>query len=309
MHPAASVIFFTTISGAGYGLLVVAILGHLSGLYVTSQSVLLTTLMLAFVFVTAGLLSSTFHLGHPERAWRALSQWRSSWLSREGLSAIVTFIPWLIFTLTVVFNLNESLLLWSGVITVIMAMVTVYTTSMIYRSLKTIAAWYNPFVTPLYLLFALTSGIAILNLILFVVESPSERINNLTLVCFVITLLLKRAYWYSIKVGSETTLETATGLGHMGDVKSLEHPHANDNYLLKEMGYQIGRKHSHKLRNIFTIGWILALLALALTLVFTGMVSTLLASIAVLAMATSLGIERWLFFAEAKHTQALYYGH
>src|SRR5690606_16348531 len=80
VHPAASVILFTTTSGAGYGLL--ALLGLLgpAGLVPQGRWFGFAGLGLALALVTAGLLASTFHLGRPERAWRAVSQWRSSWL-------------------------------------------------------------------------------------------------------------------------------------------------------------------------------------------------------------------------------------
>ena len=86
MRPAWSIIFFTTISGLGLGLAGWIVLGLLP--LITAQSLLVVgagTLAL----IGVGLISSTFHLGHPERAWRALSQWRSSWLSREGALAVV----------------------------------------------------------------------------------------------------------------------------------------------------------------------------------------------------------------------------
>ncbi|MCK5623016.1 MAG: dimethyl sulfoxide reductase anchor subunit, partial [Alphaproteobacteria bacterium] len=93
MHPAFSVIFFTTASGAGYGLLVwLGVFGAL-GLLPPDRWFGVTAFGLAFGLVTAGLLSSTFHLGHPERAWRALTQWKTSWLSREGVVAVLTYIP------------------------------------------------------------------------------------------------------------------------------------------------------------------------------------------------------------------------
>ena len=90
MHPAFSVIAFTTLSGAGYGLLAaiaVAILAQAS-----SARALLALLALALVMITAGLLSSLAHLGKPQRAWRAMSQWRTSWLSREGLAAAAPLV-------------------------------------------------------------------------------------------------------------------------------------------------------------------------------------------------------------------------
>src|SRR5689334_433458 len=88
MRPAYSVILFTTLSGAGYGFLaVVAVLLALGG--EAPKPILLIGTALAMV--TAGLLASTFHLGRRERAWRAFSQWRTSWLSREAVMAMVTY--------------------------------------------------------------------------------------------------------------------------------------------------------------------------------------------------------------------------
>ena len=99
MHPSLSVIFFTTSSGAGYGVL--ALLGVLIGLGLlpAERSFANAALALALGFVSAGLVSSAFHLGRPERAWRAFSQWRSSWLSREGVAASLTYVPAGLFAL------------------------------------------------------------------------------------------------------------------------------------------------------------------------------------------------------------------
>ena len=97
MHPALSVIFFTTLSGAGYGLLAWAGLVPLAllGLGEPSpglRSLLLWCIGIGLALVTAGFLSSLAHLGKPMRTWRALSQWRSSWMSREGVLAMVTTV-------------------------------------------------------------------------------------------------------------------------------------------------------------------------------------------------------------------------
>src|SRR5688572_17181996 len=90
MHPALSVIFFTTLSGAGYGLLFWAAWHALSGASATRT--LLVCIALAIVLSTIGLVSSLLHLGKPARAWRAFSQWRTSWLSREGVASMATFV-------------------------------------------------------------------------------------------------------------------------------------------------------------------------------------------------------------------------
>ncbi|MCU7946435.1 MAG: dimethyl sulfoxide reductase anchor subunit, partial [Candidatus Thiodiazotropha sp. (ex Cardiolucina cf. quadrata)] len=87
MHPAFSVIFLTTLLGAGQGLFLALYTGQLYALanLLPDQSndfyIMGSLLSMALLF--AGLIASVFHLGRPERAWRAATQWRTSWLSRE----------------------------------------------------------------------------------------------------------------------------------------------------------------------------------------------------------------------------------
>src|SRR5208282_5409620 len=103
MHPALSIVFFTTSSGAGFALVTLLGLGAPLGLLPASESFGCVALAVAALFAAGGLASSTFHLGRPERAWRAFSQWRSSWLSREGVLAVLTFLPTAIFGIGWVF--------------------------------------------------------------------------------------------------------------------------------------------------------------------------------------------------------------
>ena len=99
MHPALSIVFFTTASGAGFALLLLLGLAVPLGLLPESSGFGFVALATAFVLAAAGLVSSAFHLGRPERAWRAFSQWRSSWLSREGVMSVMTFVPAAIFAI------------------------------------------------------------------------------------------------------------------------------------------------------------------------------------------------------------------
>ena len=159
MNPAYSVIFFTTASGAGYGLLaLLGLIGALTGAPLPPLFALVA-IVFALALITAGLLSSTFHLGHPERAWRALSQWRTSWLSREGIATILTYPPALLFGLVVsdVYDMLQAIAPL-GLMTALMAMITVFTTGKIYATLTTIRAWNQPLTVPVYLIFALATG-------------------------------------------------------------------------------------------------------------------------------------------------------
>src|SRR5215218_2408359 len=93
MHPAYSVIVFTTASGAGYGLLIWFAVATALGLMPHDPMLGFFGLGLALALITIGLFTSMAHLGRPERAWRSFSQWRTAWLSREGVAAIVTYLP------------------------------------------------------------------------------------------------------------------------------------------------------------------------------------------------------------------------
>src|SRR5437667_1068756 len=142
MHPALSIVFFTTASGAGFALLLLIGLAVPLGLLPANGGFGFAALATAFVLAAGGLVSSVFHLGHPERAWRAFSQWRSSWLSREGVASVATYLPALGFAFGWVW-LGDVRGVWGalGLLTALGALATLACTGMIYASLPTIQRW------------------------------------------------------------------------------------------------------------------------------------------------------------------------
>ncbi|ALJ38897.1 dimethyl sulfoxide reductase anchor subunit [Azospirillum brasilense] len=310
MHPAFSIIFFTSAAGAGYGLL--ALLGLLApfGLLPASPLFSLAALALALGLVVAGLLSSLAHLGRPERAWRALSQWRSSWLSREGVAAVATFLPAGVFAIAWFF-LGGGVAGVAGWITAAMAAVTVYCTAMIYASLKPIRQWANPWVPRTYLALSLMTGALLLNALLGVAGQAAGWSSLLALASVALAWAAKEGHWRHCATARPiSTAETATGLGHIGRVRLLDAPHSEDNYLLKEMGFRVGRRHAIRLRLITRLAAFALPAALSLGALFAGpgALSGTLALLAAAAAALGVIAERWLFFAEAKHTVTLFYG-
>ncbi len=311
MHPALSVILFTTASGAGYGLL--ALLGVLGpmGVLPADRWFGLAAFALAFIPVTVGLLSSTFHLGHPERAWRAMSQWRSSWLSREGLLAVVTYLPAGLYALGwVVFERTGGAWAAFGVAAALLSAATVYATAMIYRSLKPIQRWCNGWTVPVYLLLGLMTGALWLNALLAFHGAPHRGLALLTLGVIIAAAIVKWRYWRFIDgTRSASTAESATGLGVIGKVRLLESPHSGDSYIQREMGFRVARKHAAKLRRI---AGLLAFAAptslLIVAMLCGGWAAAILASLAAVAATIGVLVERWLFFAEARHAVTLYYG-
>ncbi len=318
MRPAFSVIFFSVLSGAGYGLLAcvaIALLIAEPSNPAQSQSLALI-LGVAMLLVLAGLGSSVLHLGRPARAWRAFSQWRSSWLSREGVSATLSFFP----------AIALAALLWmdrwglatqtAAVASLLLAAVTVYCTSRIYTSLPPVPAWRGPLVVPVYFLFAAATGLA-LWLALSVVlldAAPPLAVGSLAVLTLA-TAVAKWRYWREIDSIPMPTPGRMTGLDRIGDTRSFEAPHTEANYLTREMGFQFARRHARVLRaTVFAA--LIAVVAIALlTFVWpppraTGASSMLAGVPAFFAVMLSLLaalIERWLFFAQAKHMVMAYY--
>lgn len=307
MNPAFSIIFFSTASGAGFGLLLLTGIAAPLGLVPQDRWFALVTLVVGVVLAVAGLLSSTLHLGRPERAWRAFSQWRTSWLSREGVFSVLTFAPAAIFGIGWFFlGRTQGLFGLCGILAAALAAATIFSTGMIYATLKPIHQWHNRWVVPNYLLLGLMAGLLLLNFIAWLWAAPTG-IPLVTLAVIVVAWWFKEGYWRFIDTTSApSTISTATGLGRRGRVRMLEPPNTEENYLLKEMGFRIGRKHRAKLRVFVRIAAFILPFVLTLGALRAG--SVVATGLAVLSAALGLIVERWLFFAEAKHTVTLYYG-
>ncbi len=312
MHPAPSVIVFTVASGAGYGLLATLSLLAAFGAVAPSLWLGLVGFGLALALITAGLLSSTLHLGHPERAWRAFSQWRSSWLSREGVAAVATYLPaGLLALLFTLFAPGRATLAILGLLSAAGAAVTVLCTAMIYRSLKPIHAWCNQWTVPGYLALGAATGLTLAFAVLGAFGRPAAgAVGIAAIAALAAAWWVKRSYWAFLDVvPAASTPETATGLGRIGTVRVLDPPHTGETFVTREMGFRIARKHATKLRTVVVIGGIVlpaafVVIALATAAPLNSLAAALAAA---LAFAGAL-VERWLFFAEAKHTTMLYYG-
>ena len=288
MHPSPSVIIFTALSGLGFGLLVFL------GLKMPDVTGVLAFIffVIGFGLAVGGLISSTFHLGRPERSLKAFKQWRSSWLSREAIAAVFTLSVMAVYAIGRIFFDYDIRIL--GVAGAIMSIVTVFTTSMIYAQLKSIPRW-NTKLTPAYFLSLSLAGGALLAVQI-----------KFCLLLLLISGTIQLLVWIKgdrALALSGTTIESGTGLGTIGRVRAFEPPHTGTNYLLKEFVHIVGRKHSAKLRIIaliLMIGTPILLLSLSF--------SYFLAALSVISHIAGLFISRWLFFAEAEHVVGLYYG-
>jgi DMSO reductase anchor subunit len=288
MHPAPSVILFSTLSGLGFGLL--AFLGF--GMPAPTGWVAFVFFTIAYLLAVGGLIASTFHLGHPERALKAFRQWRSSWLSREGICAVAALLVMALYGFGAVFLGTHWTIV--GIIGAVLSIGTVFTTSMIYTQIKTVPRWHNITTPAMFLSICIAGGALLAGQV------------SLAMPLLVIAGLAQVAHWVlgdKALAKSGTTIATATGLGARGNVRAFEPPHTGTNYLLKEFVYVVGRKHAMKLR-VFAIV-LMVVLPLALLLLSH---DHAIAGIAVISHLIGVFAARWLFFAEAEHVVGLYYG-
>lgn len=306
MHPALSVIFFSTLSGAGYGVWLWLGLRIAFGPrpYDFEPIGWFFALVLGALLTTVGIAASLWHLGKPMRVWRAFSQWRTSWMSREGVMAVATLAAAVLMVAPLPIP-HELLRRPLAALLALCALGTVCSTAMIYAALKPIPAWRHPLVLPGYIGFALlTGGLAFAAL---PQPLPVLRIALPLLIVLAIAIAaLKLAYWRAIDAAPlPQTRGDAVGLPNRKPTV-FERPHTEANYLTKEMGFVVARRHAHALR------WIALLLFAALPILFVALAiatSQPWPWLPAAALCAVIGafVERWLFFAQAKHLVMLYY--
>lgn len=288
MHPAKSVIIFTTLSGIGFGMLFFIGLGMI----VPEGLMAFIWFAIAYLFAVGGLIASTFHLKHPERALGAFTQWKTSWLSREGVLAVITLLVMAAYGAGLVFlGTRFAYLGYAGSL---LSVLTVFATSMIYAQLKTVPRW-RDFSTPLMFLGYAGAGGSLMT------GQVDYALALLALAGLLQLLNWMRGDGALGKSGSD--IGTATGLGTAAQVRAFEPPHTGTNYLLKEMVYIVGRKHAGRLR-ILSLLMGIGLPILLLLAPF----EHLLAALAILSHIVGVFASRWLFFAQAEHVVGLYYG-
>lgn len=313
MHPAFSVIFFTVTSGAGYGLISLLSLFQFShyGIFLDKSTFFITAAVAISLF-TMGLISSTFHLANPKNAWRAFMRFRTSWLAREGLFAILFYpLLFLYLYLTYIdFQIeNFFLMQFFSFIIFIFAVVIIYCTGMIYACLKTIPQW-NTFWTPInYISIGIFLGGLIFFFILDLYNYEVSLYKSYLLFFIVIAFVLKVLYYFNIRTPRHNIGQATNAAIKFKEtkVRLLDVGHTGGTFLTDEFGYKVAEKKLFRVKLFSMIGGFLMpfLLIYIHSFIYENLVICFMAIfLAFLGMVA----ERWLFFAQAKHVVNLYHG-
>ncbi len=308
MKPSLAVIFLTLFSGSGFGLAALLALDNdfrIGGGFGPLMTAIL--MVCALALVTVGMISSTAHLANPKNAWRAFTRWRSSWLSREGVLAVL-FYPFAVADLGLVYFSDKThslaALLFSNAAALI-GLATIFCQGMIYACLRTIRQWHTPLVPANFYALGLAVGASILAAARIATGGPDGALASIAVGLLLIAAVLKAIYYFWIGKPNGTTIQTATGFNR-GTVRLLDQGHTFGTFLTREFSNCVTKVAAHRLRiAVFVVGFAAPLALLTLNLEHS------IGSWAVVAPILALlgtGIERFLFFAEAQHVINLYHG-
>src|SRR5215470_6111309 len=313
MKPSLSIIFFTVSSGAGLGLLSLVALADLCPSQPLPARALGWGIGLALAFVVAGLASSALHLAKPSNAWRAFSRFRTSWLSREAVFAAALVAIGLLYWSAVASGTTGVLRALLAVVALVLSWAVLVCTAMIYASLKAIRQWHTRW-TPLnYVLLGHWSGSVLLLGLARLLASDPTPFAWLAGGIGLAALLGKVGYWRAATDDATAlTLERAIGVREgvhppgvtIAQARLLDAGHSHGTFLTEEFGFSLARQYAKSLRIValaFGFGlpaaWILAPGGGGVRMIAA-------AAFCIIGLLT----ERWLFFAEARHTVRLYHG-
>ena len=323
MKPAFSVIFLTTLIGAAQGLFL-ALFTHQSyalfGLLpMQSDGFYGWGSVIALVLLVGGLVAAVFHLGKPSymftRAWRGMTQWRTSWLSRE-LIALPAFMG-IVFlygvlhltgyrpeVVTLPSGLLIDLSIVIGGIGTLLAFALFVCTAMIYACLRFLREWHSPLTVINYILMGGSSGFILASF--YASYAAPEQADFFAGWAIIITLLAFIGRWASLvrnaRLKPTSTMQTAIG---------VKHPVITQRSMGAMGGTFNTREFFHGksagfMRMIKPTFLLLAFVA-PLTLLALGLFTPALLGVAFILQYIGLLAERWFFFAQANHPQNLYY--
>ncbi len=322
MHPAFSVIFLTTLIGTAQGLFLALfstqvyqelnILSNVSdsGFYGTGA-------VISLILLGLGLFSSFFHLGHPERAWRAAAMWRTSWLSREVIALPTMMAAVFVYGVMHLFNLdgvaltignvNLSNSLFVGIFGVIATFALFLCTAMIYACIKFLQEWSSPLTVINYFLFGTASGFTLATALAAYLglQEQVSFLGGWAIALTVAVFITRSASLYrNSRIKHKSTVQSAIGIRHNkiqqkvqgamgGSFNTREYFHGKTASFLKSIKYIF-------MLLVFPIP--VVLLASAIGDASAGVLAA-----AFLIQYTGLLAERWFFFAQANHPQNIYY--
>ena len=307
MRPQFSIIFFTTLVGMAQGLLFFLALSNLYSQATPNAFLTHLGLPVAFILLCLSLIASFFHLGHPERAWRAAMMWRTSWLSREVIA-----LPALMAVTAVIYfyALQSEVPQWLWLALLITTVILWVCTAKIYQCIRFIQEWSHPSTLTNFMLLGLASGLILLELLIALWGGSAAQIIDapLSLVSFLLLFLsfnLKLWIWRRNRsLKPKSNLATATGIKG-NNIRQTSMGLMGGSFNTREFfHHQTDRMIANLRKIILLCAYVIPMILMAYAI---SSPNILMIALALLVNYLGLLAERWMFFAEANHPQNLYY--
>ena len=325
MHPPFSMVFLTTLIGAGQGLFLALFTGQVFSQFKLlqehdSQFFIIGT-ALSVLLLCMGLFSAFFHLGRPERAWRSATRWKTSWLSREIIALPAALGAVALYGLAHFLGYTEPLMITEGgtqidptLLIGLLATVAVYIlfvcTGMIYAGIKFLQEWHTPLTVINYILLGTASGFTIATaLAAYLANGDNSLVPFYATWAIVFTFLalvtrsasLIRNRYY---IKPKSDLRSAIGINHK-NIKQIAQGSMGGSFNTREYFHGKSAGFVSNMKIVFLVlVFAIPLILLVLTFNLSGFIIPLLA---VFIQYIGLMVERWVFFADANHPQNLYY--
>jgi len=313
MKPTFSIVFFTVISGAGLGLLSLLALADVCPVDTLPKRAYTTGIALSLALIVIGLAASVLHLAKPSNAWRAFSRFRTSWLSREAVFAVALVGVVFIYGGVVAGGASGAIRVPIALLTSVLCCAVLLCTAMIYASLKPIRQWHTRWTPACYLLLGHWSGALALLALALTYEARPAPFVWLAIAIGVAALAVKLAYWNaSTGATNAVTLERAIGVREgvhppgktVAQARLFDAGHSHGTFLTNEFGFVLARTYATALR----AGALLLAFGVPAIAFSAGWLDAAIADVVACLCIIGLFAERWLFFAEARHTVRLYHG-
>jgi len=307
MRPQFSIIFFTTLAGMAQGLLLGLILLKIFDAFLPGDFVIQLGLPVAFFLLCLGLFASFFHLGHPEKAWRAVMMWRTSWLSREVIA-----LP-LLMTIVMVIYFTTSWMevpLWLWFVLLLANLFLWLCTAKIYQSIQFIQEWSHPSTLLNFIFLGITSGWILMEILILLSNNLPQKIpfsifSTLALLFLSLACLLKLWTWKRNKgLKPKSNLASATGIKG-NNIRQISMGFMGGSFNTREFFHHQSTYFIQNIRNIVLV--CAYLLPFILIVISFFLLPTMMLVLSLCIHYGGLIAERWLFFAEANHPQNLYY--
>jgi DMSO reductase anchor subunit len=322
MHPAFSVIFLTTLIGAGQGLFLALYTGQLYSVFKllpqeTPEHFYAYGSLIALVLLVAGLVSSFFHLGRPERAWRSAARWRTSWLSREVIVlpavmgmvfvwGLIHYTGWnpVVFTFSNAFEIDLSVL--AGGVATLLCFTLFLCTGMIYACIKQLQEWATPLTVINYTLFGGASGFMLATAYAaWQGSGMTWFFGGWSVILTVLAFFGRAASLYrNARIKYKSSLESAIGIRHAQIEQKAQGAMAGS-FNTREYFHGASRRKYKNIKWLFLV----LVFPLPLVLISVGLGAHMLGLLVAAFLVQYIGLlmERWFFFAQANHPQNLYY--